>query len=249
MTVDLEELKRQDAAYAQQAAQPKEQKAPGTDDAFSIFLTDIPMGTPVSQERIHAAIAAADRLGNLVHPLYSHVRDSVVAFQMDRKPGKVNDAVARLCIPLVGYARLLGYVRIVAGAGHIYANAEVKPRELRFADLHAFGQHTQQYFLDALKALDDAQAHIDFINLLSGIASEEALDKELRKHAEPVPAAILVLAATALKDGMRAMHSATASGASTTDDLIPSPKSKRDQMHDYADSIGAAHVTTGPEGA
>lgn len=213
-----------DAAFLKQYTDEqaeKEQQKSAAPDAFRTFMTD-PGHGPVPDKVLMAAVRAADGLGTLAHPIYQQVRDSVVAFSMHNQPGKVDNAIARLCIPLVGYARMLGRVRTIAHGAQIYADNLVTPEKTSFIDLHLLGEHTLRYFTDALGTVDH-HAHIDYVNFVSGALSEESLDAQLRKHVKPVQAAVLTLAAAVLRDGIRATKGAMLAGAKSTDDLMPHP--------------------------
>lgn len=238
----LQDMQAADDAYNKQAKDAQDAEASKSNTPPDIFMMTLP--AQVTSAFLHEAVARADRMGNLTHPLYHHVRDAVVTFSSEYDSGnKLEAAIARLCVPLLGYARILGNVRIVAHTAQMYADRGVKPQQVNFAELHALGQHTQQYLSVALHEVS-SHAHVDYVNFIAGSVSEEELAAHLRTDgAKAELASILATASAVLKDGLQASRSAAESGVRTTDDMLP--ESTGTKMQRYADSIGAVHVRKG----
>jgi hypothetical protein len=230
MSISLQQLQAEDAAWSkqydeQQASKKQPKQKPKPSD---VFMMDVPSGH-VPDELIHAAIHAADTMypygngttGKGWNVRYSMVRDAVVTFHSESEPSAENDAVARLCIPLLGYARVLAHLHAVAYHAQTLADRGMKPDTVRFADVHSLGERTGAVFVAALQLAHHELPHV-YINFIGGTVSESHLDAQIRKDvSNPAAAKLLTLAASVLKDGVRATHTAISSGATTTKDLIP----------------------------
>lgn len=247
MSISLQDLQAQDDTYAQRVKhQPKEQK-PEPPKGLQIFMQTLTGSVPDSV--LLAAIRAADTMD--IAPLkgwghmYAHVRDAVVAFRGEYTPSPENDAIARLCVPLLGYARVLNYLQGIAAHAQRMVDSGKKPSQsTRFADVHALGERTQHAFSDALGHAGH-HLHIAYVNFIAGTLSESELDAEIGKHTKPVQAALLTGAASILKDGLRGTRAAIDSGATTTDDLMPPVPTLQPHDSEYGHGV---HLREHPDG-
>lgn len=243
----LQDYAAEDAAYhkqAQDAKQAKEQ-TPEPPKGMQLFMVDWPKGQPVPDSHLRAVIHAADRVYPIKGgPRYRDVRDNVVMFSSYRRPGALGDAIARLCIPLLGYARVQDHVHEAAQNAQLWADSGEKPETVRFADVHVLAQHTERYFLDALREVHPG-AHVAYIHYVAGMIDFDGFARRMNEqNVLKEDAVTLIAAASALKHGNLAVRSAISSGATSTDSLMPRPT--REKMQELADQIGGLHLTSAP---
>jgi hypothetical protein len=242
------QLQAEDAAYVQQAQQTKEKQKPLKPQPTDVFMMDVPSGH-VPDDLIHSAISAADNMRFRWKGAgwYGQVRDAVTYFFMkySEHPGAnaFQDAVARLILPLLGYSRMLNIVHGFAHHAQKIADEGIQAGSVRFADVHSLGERTGAAFIAALKIAHHELPHV-YISFIAGTVSESYLDAEIRKDVHnPDAAKLLTLAASVLKDGGRATHTAIGAGASSTDDLMP--RTTRERMGGGPASV---HLRAHPDG-
>lgn len=196
--MNTEDLAAQDRAFAEQTA-------------------------PVSADAIWRTVEAMDRTGNgHFGPLFGHVRDSVVHFVSEYgaagTPSALDRALAQLCQPLLVYARLLDGMH----AKLTHPDADVR---INLPSLHADGKTVSTRFVQALK-LADPEGHRSYIGFLTDSISEAAFDAELaRTVTDRDRRRLFIAAASALKDGARAVHMAMSAGARDVSELkAPEPE-------------------------
>src|SRR5262249_50133084 len=162
------DLQAQDDAYAEQARQQPKEEKPEPPQGLAYFMRDLPGAVP--PQTIIAAIAAADNLvSGADGDIFKYTHHAVVMFALqykqDGKPNALDDALSRLCVPLIGYAKVLDAIYALA------TTATGSSGSLRFADIHSLGEHVTRYFVDALWQTD-LPASI-YVNFLTGALSED----------------------------------------------------------------------------